>query len=156
MASQPLLEYQHLPLVENQQDQQMGSFLGFSQPCRRKQLNRCNGRSSWYFPDVEGCDNEEEEDACIFYVRLRQLGHYLLKIGLSFPILPSWLHQPGGGYWAHGNLSKSVQNLRCWKQICPFCHQTFEKYDKIKKHIGIHIMSLETCMICLNNINNQG
>ena len=43
----------------------MGSYLGSSQPCRRKQLNRCYGHSSWYSPDVEGCDNEEEDDACI-------------------------------------------------------------------------------------------
>ena len=41
-------------------DQQMWSFLASSQ-----QLNRCYERSSWYFPDVEGCDNKEEEDACI-------------------------------------------------------------------------------------------
>ena len=26
------------------------------------------------------------------------------------------------------------------KLICPYCQQTFETYDKIKKHIGIHIM----------------
>ena len=49
------------PLVENQQDQQMSS----SQPCKRIQLNICNGRSLWFFPDVEGCDNKEEENACI-------------------------------------------------------------------------------------------
>ena len=26
------------------------------------------------------------------------------------------------------------------KLICPYCQQTFETYDKIEKHIGIHIM----------------
>ena len=26
------------------------------------------------------------------------------------------------------------------KLICPYCKQTFETYDKIKKHIVIHIM----------------
>ena len=31
-----LPEHQHLPLVENQQDQQMVSFIGSSQPCRKK------------------------------------------------------------------------------------------------------------------------
>ena len=26
------------------------------------------------------------------------------------------------------------------KLSCPYCQQTFETYDKIEKHIGIHIM----------------
>ena len=28
------------------------------------------------------------------------------------------------------------------KLICPYCQQTFETYDKIKRHLGIHIISV--------------
>ena len=41
------------------------------------------------------------------------------------------------------------------KMSCPYCQQTFETYDKVEKNIGIHIMRLETCTICLNNIKDQ-
>ena len=87
VAWQPLTEYQHLPLVENQQDQQMRSFLGFCQPCRRKQLNRYNECSSWYFPMLNGVTTRKKK-IHVMWVRLRQLRHYFWKIWLSLSILP--------------------------------------------------------------------
>ena len=43
-------------------------------------------------------------------------------------------------FWAHGNLFRN--SLRTWslKVNCPYCEQTYKTYDKIKNHIGIHIM----------------
>ena len=40
-------------------------FLALVNLVEKKQINRCNGRSSVYFPDVEGCDNGEEENALL-------------------------------------------------------------------------------------------
>ena len=28
------------------------------------------------------------------------------------------------------------------KLICPYCQQTFETYEKIERHLGIHIISV--------------
>ena len=80
-------------------------------------------------PDVEGCDNEEEEDACI--VSQTQTARTLLLKDL--PIQEEVIERV--------EISSGTDTEpKVLKLICPYCQQTFETYDKIEKHIEIHIM----------------
>ena len=81
------------------------------------------------FPDVEGCDNEEEEDACI--VSQTQTARTLLLKDL--PIQEEVIERVEIS-------SGRDTEPKVLKLICPYCQQTFGTYDKIEKHIGNHIM----------------
>ena len=111
--------------------------------------------NSWYFHDVEGCDNEEEEDACI--VSQTQTARVIplndLTILANSAITTSSTRMRLLSTWK--SVQEQTQNLRCENWCVLSASKPFETYDKIENHIGIHIMWLETCIICLNNIINQ-
>ena len=80
-------------------------------------------------PDVEGCDNEVEEDAWI-----------VSQTRTACPFC----------YTDFINQEEVIEHMEIClgtdpehevlKLICLYCQKTFEKYHKILKHIGIHII----------------